>query len=154
MAPASNAQDTEESSARQLSMTTRAPGQLRAISRVAAPPSMPGMVTSITITSGEVDLAISTAAAPSAALPQSSKSGWAARTASKPNLISSWSSTMSTRITAVPRSVDDEQWIAALDELSRPPLGDCLSRYSQDDGPCHEDSLENGAAANSRPQFQ
>src|SRR4051812_40736736 len=62
-------------------------------------PSVPGILTSIRITSGRSSPASATPSAPSAASPTTSMSPWTSRNVRSPRRTTWWSSTSSTRIT-------------------------------------------------------
>ena len=81
-----------------VSMSTRAAGSSSVMRRVASMPSIVGMRTSITTTSGCSRSNPRTASAPSMASPTTSMSGSASRIMRKPPRISAWSSAISTPI--------------------------------------------------------
>ncbi len=78
-----------------------APDSNAVMRRVASMPSMPGMRTSISTTSGCNDSATRTASAPSRACPTTCISCWEPITIAKPARTSSWSSAMTTRIRCI-----------------------------------------------------
>ena len=79
-------------------ISTRAGGSAAVIRRVASMPSIAGIRTSITTTSGRSRSNPRTASAPSIASPTTSMSSSASRIMRNPPRISAWSSAMSTRI--------------------------------------------------------
>ena len=85
LAPARSAWYTYSSRSNVVSMSIRGPPSPLSSSRVAASPSMTGIRTSISTTSGVARRAIFTASAPSAASPATTIPGWAASSAPKPS---------------------------------------------------------------------
>jgi hypothetical protein len=101
-APPRSAANTWASWSNVVSTRTRG-GSAPAVSRaVAVSPSMPGIRTSISTTSGLTRSARASAAAPSAASPTTHRSGSASTMAAKPARTTGWSSTTITRMTTVP----------------------------------------------------
>ena len=99
LAPARRASNRYSSRSNVVTMTTRASGVAATIRRVASSPSIPGIWTSISTTSGVRQRTSSTAAAPSAASPTTSMSGSASRISRSPERTIAWSSARTTRIT-------------------------------------------------------
>jgi hypothetical protein len=95
LAPARSAANAYSSRSKVVRMRTRGRSAAWQISRVAATPSIPGIRTSMTITSAGTLRASRTAAAPSAASPTTARSGWLPSTMAKPARTRSWSSTSS-----------------------------------------------------------
>ena len=88
-----------------VSITTRAPHEASAmIRRVAAIPSVPGIRTSMSTTSGPSAATWATAWSPSAASPTTCRSGSISRIIRKPARTSAWSSTIRTPIEAAERA--------------------------------------------------
>ena len=103
-------------------MITRERSPRSTIRRVVSTPSIPGMRTSISTTSGCKRSTTSSASSPSAASPTSSRSGWASRTIRKPMRSSSWSST---RTIDVRRSCPARRWAAGEREPRRASASRC-----------------------------
>jgi len=78
-------------------ITCGAPSPSRASRRVASIPSITGMRTSISTTSGRSKVQTRTASSPSAAVPTTVKSGCVSSSSAKPALTTPWSSATTTR---------------------------------------------------------
>src|SRR5215216_7140082 len=104
LAPAARAANTYSSSSKVVRTSTRTPARSSSatIRRVASRPSSTGMRMSISTTSGRVERASSTAAAPSPASPTTSMSPASSSRARNPARTSPWSSTSRTLITGAP----------------------------------------------------
>ena len=81
-----------------MSISTCVLGNDSMISRQASTPSLPGIITSITTTSGSTRCAVLTASSPSEACPTTSKSSSASRASRSPFLMMGWSSATITLI--------------------------------------------------------
>ena len=99
LAPARSAEYTYSSRSNVVRMSTRTPlvAAVRVICRVASMPSISGIRTSISTTSGMCRRASSTASAPVPASPTTSKPAVAATMPRKPARTRAWSSATSTR---------------------------------------------------------
>jgi hypothetical protein len=103
LAPARSASNTYSSRSNVVKISTRGAWPPSSAScRVASMPSVPGILTSISTTSGRADRQTRTASAPSAAVPSTVKSGWVSSSAAKPARTTSWSSATTIPITSLP----------------------------------------------------
>src|SRR6266511_2854306 len=98
LAPARSAAKTYSSRLNVVSIRMRAADPDSTICRVASMPSITGMRTSISTTSGSNAWVIATPWTPSPASPTTSRSGWVSSTIRKPSSSSGWSSTSNTRV--------------------------------------------------------
>jgi hypothetical protein len=92
LAPARSASKTYSSRSKVVRMSTLGARSSAASCLVASMPSVPGIRTSISTTSGRRSRQTRTAAAPSAAVPSTAKSGWVSSSAANPARTTSWSS--------------------------------------------------------------
>ena len=98
LAPAWSAWNRYSSRSKVVRMSTCAPGSAATIRRVASIPSMPGIRTSMSTTSGRRQRTSSTAPAPSAASPTTSISASLSSIIRNPERTIAWSSAITTRI--------------------------------------------------------